>query len=60
MSASLIPDMFPHIEAGVIVGGVKLQAPLNAKRIRVLTRRKCGVLVEDSEDEMFESMEAVF
>lgn len=49
------------IEKGMKVGGVILRAPLNAKRIRVLTRRKCAMFVDgEGIGDAFSAVEGVF
>jgi hypothetical protein len=50
----------PAIEPGAIVAGITLHAPMNAKRIRVLTRRKCGLFVDDDGRDELAGIEAAF
>ena len=50
----------PAIEPGTVVAGITLQSPMNAKRIRVLTRRKCGLFVDDDGRDELAGIEAAF
>ena len=50
----------PVIEPGTTVAGITLQAPMNAKRIRVLTRRRCGLFVDDEGRDELAGIESAF
>ena len=50
----------PVIEPGTTVAGITLQAPMNAKRIRVLTRRRCGLFVDDDGRDELAGIESAF
>lgn len=52
---------FETLEPGRKVGGQVLRAPLNAKRVRVLIRRRCSLFVDDADGgDPLAGMEAVF
>jgi hypothetical protein len=52
-------DNHPAIYPGMVVAGVELKSPVNAKRIRVLTRRKNGLFVDCPERDGIAGIESL-
>ena len=50
----------PAIEPGTIVAGITLQSALNAKRVRVMMRRKNGLFTDAPERDGLVGMESLF